>query len=264
MSNKRNNAYVNDKMQQEEEEEEEDEDDDDEEEEEEEEEDYRCRSNKKKPSLSDDDEDYYTMGVNNKKLMKEVVEVKRKRPISYPWGPETRLEFVHCDEKNVGSSYVNVADTNKPTTTSISDPIKLNRFSGGSGATLNVRCGGVGAVPSSGGAEVIHGGGAGSGGGGGGGFTYSGAGGVLSGCVKEKVKVQVKPFTKESLERLERKTVQLVKEYGFQPRRKLSVEDGSRLPAKYEPFPAKLYGRPLEEIDNFIYDEVSSFTHSPS
>jgi hypothetical protein len=69
-------------------------------------------------------------------------------------------------------------------------------------------------------------------------------------------RTQVKPFTKESLERLERKTVQLVREYGFQPRRKLSVEDGSRLPAKFEPFPAKLYGRPLEEIDNFIYDEV--------
>nr|XP_015837604.1 PREDICTED: sodium channel protein 60E isoform X3 [Tribolium castaneum] len=72
-------------------------------------------------------------------------------------------------------------------------------------------------------------------------------------------RTQVKPFTKESLERLERKTVQLVREYGFQPRRKLSVEDGSRLPAKFEPFPAKLYGRPLEEIDNFIYDEVPTF-----
>lgn len=70
-------------------------------------------------------------------------------------------------------------------------------------------------------------------------------------------KAQVKPFTKESLERLERKTVQLVREYGFQPKRKLSVEDGSRLPSKYEPFPPALYGRPLEEIDNFIYDEVS-------
>ncbi|KAF5274150.1 hypothetical protein FQR65_LT04548 [Abscondita terminalis] len=68
-------------------------------------------------------------------------------------------------------------------------------------------------------------------------------------------KAQVKPFTKESLERLERRTVQLVREYGFQPKRKLSVEDGSRLPQKYEPFPSSLYGRPLEEIDNFIYDE---------
>lgn len=71
-----------------------------------------------------------------------------------------------------------------------------------------------------------------------------------------KGKTQVKPFTKESLERLQRKTIQLVREYGFQPKRKLSVEDGSRLPSKFEPFPKKLYGRPLEEIDNFIYDEV--------
>lgn len=72
----------------------------------------------------------------------------------------------------------------------------------------------------------------------------------------KQIKAQVKPFTKESLDRLENKTVQLVREYGFQPRRKLSVEDGSVLPGKYEPFPSKLYGRPLEEIDNFIYDEV--------
>jgi len=70
-------------------------------------------------------------------------------------------------------------------------------------------------------------------------------------------KQQVKPFTRESLERLESKTVQLVREYGFQPRRKVSVEDGSVLPYKFEPFPSYLYGRPLEEIDNFIYDEVS-------
>lgn len=81
---------------------------------------------------------------------------------------------------------------------------------------------------------------------------------------KQFVKAQVKPFTKESLERYENKTVQLVREYGFQPRRKLSVEDGSLLPVKYEPFPKKLYGRPLEEIDNFIYEEVRtqiSLTH---
>jgi hypothetical protein len=55
---------------------------------------------------------------------------------------------------------------------------------------------------------------------------------------------------------MENKTVQLVKEYGFQPRRKVSVEDGSVLPGKFEPFPSRLYGRPLEEIDNFIYEEV--------
>jgi len=69
-------------------------------------------------------------------------------------------------------------------------------------------------------------------------------------------KQTVKPFTKES--RLENKTVQLVREYGFQPKKKMSVEDGAVLPNKFEPFPNNLYGRPLEEIDNFIYDEVSS------
>lgn len=41
-----------------------------------------------------------------------------------------------------------------------------------------------------------------------------------------------------------------------------SVEDGSLLPKKYEPFPQHMYGRPLEEIDTFIYEEVRtvSFT----
>lgn len=107
----------------------------------------------------------------------------KKRPISYPWGPEAKLEVPQFN-----------------TAKRFSDPPKPQGLRG---------------------------------------------------------KTQVKPFTKESLERLERKTVQLVREYGFQPRRKLSVEDGSRLPAKYEPFPSKLYGRPLEEIDNFIYDEVN-------
>ncbi|KAK2588664.1 hypothetical protein KPH14_001565 [Odynerus spinipes] len=70
-------------------------------------------------------------------------------------------------------------------------------------------------------------------------------------------KQTVKPFTKESLDRLENRTVQLVRDYGFQPKRKMSVEDGAVLPMKFEPFPTELYGRPLEEIDNFIYDEVS-------
>lgn len=69
-------------------------------------------------------------------------------------------------------------------------------------------------------------------------------------------KAQVRPLTRDSLERLEKKSVQLVRDYGFQPRRKVSVEDGSILPDKFEPFPRKLYGKPLEEIDNFIYDEV--------
>jgi hypothetical protein len=35
------------------------------------------------------------------------------------------------------------------------------------------------------------------------------------------------------------------------------VVDGAVLPRKFEPFPEEMYGRPLEEIDNFIYEEVS-------
>ncbi|XP_033337674.2 sodium channel protein 60E [Megalopta genalis] len=69
-------------------------------------------------------------------------------------------------------------------------------------------------------------------------------------------KQTVKLFTKESLDRLENRTVQLVRDYGFQPKRRMSVEDGAVLPNKFEPFPTELYGRPLEEIDNFIYDET--------
>ncbi|KAK9873799.1 hypothetical protein WA026_002160 [Henosepilachna vigintioctopunctata] len=109
---------------------------------------------------------------------------KSKRPLSYPWGPDSKPES-HAVEFKLSSSH--------------SEPLKPPLTRG---------------------------------------------------------KSQVKPFTRESLERLEKKTVQLVREYGFTPRKKLSVEDGSRLPAKYEPFPPNLYGRPLEEIDNFIYDEV--------
>ncbi|CAB0016455.1 unnamed protein product, partial [Nesidiocoris tenuis] len=79
--------------------------------------------------------------------------------------------------------------------------------------------------------------------------------GAANRASKAKVKLQVKPFTKQSLNTRESRSAQIVKDYGFQPKRKLSVEDGSVLPCKYEPFPSHLYGKPLEEIDNFIYEE---------
>ena len=82
--------------------------------------------------------------------------------------------------------------------------------------------------------------------------TFNGAGNN-----NKSGKQSVKPFTKNSRDRLENRTVQLVRDYGFQPKRRTSVEDGAVLPNKFEPFPGNLYGRPLEEIDNFIYDEVS-------
>lgn len=87
------------------------------------------------------------------------------------------------------------------------------------------------------------------GGGGGGGGGGAGKG--------DEPRAAVTPFTRESAKRAGSRGAQLVREFGFMPRRRLSVEDGARLPRKYEPFPPNLYGRPLEEIDNFIYDEVS-------
>jgi hypothetical protein len=64
-------------------------------------------------------------------------------------------------------------------------------------------------------------------------------------------------YTEKSQEKSESRHVQLVREYGFHPRSKVQVEDGSLLPRKFEPFPSHMYGKPLEEIDQFIYEEVS-------
>lgn len=78
---------------------------------------------------------------------------------------------------------------------------------------------------------------------------------------RDEPRAAVTPFTRESARRAGSRGAQLVREFGFMPRRRLSVEDGARLPRKFEPFPPKLYGRPLEEIDNFIYDEVSFYLY---
>ena len=66
-------------------------------------------------------------------------------------------------------------------------------------------------------------------------------------------------YTEKSQIKHENRHIQLVREYGFHPRTKATVEDGALLPRKYEPFPQNMYGRPLEEIDTFIYEEVSGF-----
>ena len=68
---------------------------------------------------------------------------------------------------------------------------------------------------------------------------------------------QVVAYTEKSQDKHESRHVQLVREYGFHPRSKVQVEDGAVLPRKFEPFPDNMYGRPLEEIDTFIYEEVS-------
>ncbi|XP_055315474.1 sodium channel protein 60E isoform X4 [Sitodiplosis mosellana] len=67
---------------------------------------------------------------------------------------------------------------------------------------------------------------------------------------------QVVAYTERSQVKHENRHIQLVREYGFHPRTKASVSDGAVLPRKYEPFPDNMYGRPLEEIDTFIYEET--------
>ncbi|XP_052566743.1 sodium channel protein 60E isoform X4 [Culex pipiens pallens] len=69
-------------------------------------------------------------------------------------------------------------------------------------------------------------------------------------------KHQVVAYTEKSQEKSESRHIQLVREYGFHPRSKVQVEDGAMLPRRFEPFPDDMYGRPLEEIDNFIYEET--------
>ena len=38
------------------------------------------------------------------------------------------------------------------------------------------------------------------------------------------------------------------------------LEDGAELPMKFEPFPPHLLGKPVEEIDQFVYEKVSNTT----
>lgn len=74
---------------------------------------------------------------------------------------------------------------------------------------------------------------------------------------KQLETIPVVEYTEKSQEKQESRHVQLVREYGFHPRSKVQVVDGSLLPRKFEPFPSHMYGKPLEEIDQFIYEEVS-------
>ena len=67
----------------------------------------------------------------------------------------------------------------------------------------------------------------------------------------------IKPFTQASLERLETRTAEARKHFGVLPRRNARLQDGAVLPTKFSPFPHYMYGRPLEEFDQFIFEEVS-------
>ena len=75
---------------------------------------------------------------------------------------------------------------------------------------------------------------------------------------KPKILHEVHPFTRESLEKINLRTSNLIRDYGFLPRRAPSIIDGAQLPAKYEPFPTELLGKPVEEVDQYVYDKVST------
>ena len=79
---------------------------------------------------------------------------------------------------------------------------------------------------------------------------------------KPKMLTEVRPFTKESLEKINLRTSNLIRDYGFLPKRKPNLMDGVELPAKYEPFEPDLLGRPIEEIDQYVYEKVRELSLS--
>ena len=68
---------------------------------------------------------------------------------------------------------------------------------------------------------------------------------------------EIRAFTKESLEKINLRTANLIRDYGFLPKRSAHIEDGAQLPMKFEPFPSDLLGKPIEELDQFVYEKVS-------
>ena len=76
---------------------------------------------------------------------------------------------------------------------------------------------------------------------------------------KPKMLTEVRPFTKESLEKINLRTSNLIRDYGFLPKRKPNLMDGAELPAKYEPFQPDYLGRPIEEIDQYVYEKVRRY-----
>ena len=67
---------------------------------------------------------------------------------------------------------------------------------------------------------------------------------------------EIRAFTKESLEKINLRTANLIRDYGFLPKRSAHIEDGAQLPMKFEPFPSDLLGKPIEELDQFVYEKV--------
>ena len=73
---------------------------------------------------------------------------------------------------------------------------------------------------------------------------------------KPRIQFEVRPFTRESLEKINIRTSNLIRDYGFLPKRSPNLVDGAQLPAKYEPFPTELLGKPVEELDQYVYEKV--------
>ena len=76
--------------------------------------------------------------------------------------------------------------------------------------------------------------------------------------IKPKMSVEVRSFTKESLEKINLRTTNLIRDYGFLPKRSPHLLDGAQLPPKFEPFPPELLGKPVEELDQYVYEKVSN------
>ena len=88
-------------------------------------------------------------------------------------------------------------------------------------------------------------------------YPPSSAGSVCSASLKSRDSPKFAPFTRDSLDRLNERTSTLIKEKGCVPKRTPTIEDGGVLPRAMEPFPLEMYGQPLEEIDQFLLEEVS-------
>ena len=83
------------------------------------------------------------------------------------------------------------------------------------------------------------------------------AGAVLAADkAKPKMAVEVRSFTRESLEKINLRTSNLIRDYGFLPKRSPHLQDGAQLPPKLEPFPTELLGKPVEELDQYVYEKV--------
>ena len=79
---------------------------------------------------------------------------------------------------------------------------------------------------------------------------------VAANTRKTRIQFEVRPFTRESLEKINIRTSNLIRDYGFLPKRSPNLQDGAQLPAKFEPFPAELLGKPVEELDQYVYEKV--------